>query len=219
MDCRDYPHVLLCSVLALASGLSSFVVSAGQIDSATFFMMRRGMSESEILVRAGAPDLVTLPGGRSVELERSSVVEGDDGSLRFTGFRRADDSVIERWHYVPADHEPDPFITVVSIRGGKVWEIERTKVFTRHRLDPNLEAAASARDSRSAKSDHEVMAQRLERTFEAAKQYAKTRARLKQAIASQPAATTTVYRQVQEDGSVYFGDRPPGETAYIDVTE
>ena len=205
----------LTTVLSAAiAGLFPLAASTGQIDSATFFSLRRGMSESEILVRAGAPDLVTLPGGRSVELSSATVVELADGTLRFDGFARTADAAIERWHYVPAQHERDPFITIVSIRGGRVWELERTKVFTRARAEPS---SLAVRGSQAGMSDDEIMAARLDRTVEAARLYAETRARLLQELASGPSVSTTVYRQVQPDGSVYFGDRPPAETQYTDV--
>lgn len=64
-----------------------------------YIHLRRGMSEGEVLLRAGKPDQ------ESVENFRNFVVK----SL----------------YYYPT--VADPFITVVTLRGGRVAEIERTR--------------------------------------------------------------------------------------------
>ena len=69
------------------------------MDFGVYIQLRRGMSEAEVLLRAGKPDQ------ESVENFRNFVVK----SL----------------YYYPT--AADPFITVVTLRGGRVTEIERTR--------------------------------------------------------------------------------------------
>ena len=66
-----------------------------------YTMLRRGMTEGEVLVRAGRPDQETVEGG----------------------FRY----VVKSLYYYPTT--ADPFITVVTLRGGRVADIERTRKF------------------------------------------------------------------------------------------
>ena len=69
------------------------------MDFATFIYLQRGMSEGEVLLRAGRPD------HESVENFRHYVVK----SL----------------YYYPTI--ANPFITIVTVRGGRVADIERTR--------------------------------------------------------------------------------------------
>ncbi len=69
------------------------------MDFSTFVYLRRGMSEGEVLLRAGQPDF------ESVENFRNMVVK----SL----------------YYYPT--ASNPFITVVTVRGGRVADIDRTR--------------------------------------------------------------------------------------------
>ncbi|MDX1434646.1 MAG: DUF2845 domain-containing protein, partial [Gammaproteobacteria bacterium] len=112
----------LCAALALPA-------AAGQIDSYAYFLLRKGMSESEVLVRAGPPDLVTSPGTEAVEVRRG-MVQRDAGAVTFDEFRRTRIPTVTQWHYVPGPAESDPFITIITFRAGEIWEIERTKVFS-----------------------------------------------------------------------------------------
>lgn len=64
-----------------------------------YMHLRRGMSEGEILLRAGRPDQETFEGGRNF--------------------------VVKSLYYYPT--LADPFITVVTLRGGRVAELERTR--------------------------------------------------------------------------------------------
>ena len=67
----------------------------------TYIRLERGMSEGELLLRAGQPDQV------SVENLRSDVVKS--------------------FYYCPTSS--DPFITVVTVRGGRIAQLERTRKF------------------------------------------------------------------------------------------
>jgi hypothetical protein len=200
----------LVPVLAIWAVLPS-AAGAGQIESSAYFHLRRGMSESEVLVRAGPPDLVTSPGLEAVEVKRGMVDRGDEGEVTFDSFRRTRIPTISRWHYVPGSEETDPFITIITFRAGEIWELERTKVFSRHKPKSTAPAA-----DREASTDTDIQRERADNTLKAAEAYAATRARLKEQAgddgADAPATQeTTIYRAVQPDGSTYFGDAPPGQ--------
>ena len=184
---------------------------AGQIDSAAYFHLKRGMSESEVLVRAGPPDLVTSPGLEAVEVKHGVVDRGDDGDLSFDSFRRTRIPTISRWHYVPGSRETDPFITIITFRAGDVWEIERTKVFSRY-IPKSSEATADR--AAVAATDTEIQRERADNTLKAAEAYAATRAKLKEQaehdrVDAAAGSETTIYKGVRPDGSTYFGDAPP----------
>ena len=69
------------------------------MDFSTFVYLRKGMSEGEVLLRAGQPDF------ESVENFRNYMVK----SL----------------YYYPTGS--NPFITIVTVRGGRVADIDRTR--------------------------------------------------------------------------------------------
>ena len=201
-----------------AAVLFSPALRAGQIDSSAFFLLQRGMSESEILVRAGPPDLVTSPGQEAVEVKHGVVSRGEDGDVSFDSFLRTRIPTIAQWHYIPAPGETDPFITIITFRAGEVWEMQRTKVFSRYK-PPSSGAAAE----QETMSDADIRRERADNTLKAAEAYAATRAKLKgqgqgegegeggDAGAGVSAKeSTTIYKGVQPDGSTYFGDSPPG---------
>lgn len=170
-------------LLGLPSGAGT--ASAGQIDFETYIKLEPGMLESELLVRAGPPDLVTMPGGFSE---------------------------VRRLHYIPGPGEHDPFLTVITIRAGRIADVQRVKQFSR------APARSTAKGPRSQRrSDDEIKVKRAEDTLKAAKAYAETRARLKQAAerqfndekASAPEDSAgATYEAVQPDGNTYYGDRP-----------
>ena len=193
------------------------LASAGQIESFAYFHLRRGMSESEVLVRAGPPDLVTSPGLEAVEVKHGLVDRGDDGEVTFDSFRRTRIPTLSRWHYVPGPGETDPFITIVTFRAGEVWELQRTKVFSRYK--PSSSGSASKQGPAIA-TDTDIQRQRADNTLKAAEAYAATRAKLKEqagneAASAPPDGKTTIYKGVQPDGSTYFGDSPPGDTSKV----
>jgi len=69
------------------------------MDFQTFIQLRNGMSEGELMLRAGRPDF------ESVENFRHDIVKS--------------------YYYYPT--VADPFITVVTVRGGQVVNIERNR--------------------------------------------------------------------------------------------
>jgi len=203
-------------LLVVAAALTPPLAGAGQIDSSAYFHLRRGMSESEVLVRAGPPDLVTSPGTEAIEVKRGMVDQGDDGEVTFDSFRRTRIPTITRWHYVPGSGETDPFITIITFRAGEIWELQRTKVFSRHKA----QTTGGTSDPAPVASDTDIQRERADNTLKAAETYAATRAKLKEQAGGEgtPAATketTTIYRGVQPDGSTYFGDSPPGESPKV----
>lgn len=209
--------VLRAAVLAFfgVAVLSCPATRAGQIDSSAFFLLQRGMSESEILVRAGPPDLVTSPGQEAVEVKHGVVQRGEDGAVSFDSFLRTRIPTITSWHYVPAPGETDPFITIVTFRGGEVWELQRQKVFSRYR--PPSSGAAPEQGS---VSDTDIRRERADNTLKAAEAYAATRAKLKVEGGDTEVGVTaeesmTIYKGVQPDGSTYFGDSPPGTRSQV----
>jgi hypothetical protein len=67
----------------------------------TYIRLERGMSEGELLSRAGMPDQVSV----------DNVEAG----------------IVKSFYYYPTSG--DPFITVVTLRGGRIASLERTRKF------------------------------------------------------------------------------------------
>jgi len=68
----------------------------------TYIRLDRGMSEGELLLRAGQPDQVAVD---------TSAYGG----------------VVKSYYYLPTS--TDPFVTVVTLRGGRIANLERTRKF------------------------------------------------------------------------------------------
>jgi len=71
------------------------------MDFDTFIRLRRGMSEGELLQRAGKPDYLALENARN--------------------------DIVKSLYWYPTTS--DPFTTVVTVRGGRIETLERTKKF------------------------------------------------------------------------------------------
>ncbi|MDX1513927.1 MAG: hypothetical protein R3174_09310 [Gammaproteobacteria bacterium] len=209
---KSVHNLLHLGALAAVMGIWAPVsVEAGQIQSSVYYRLDSGMEDSEVLILAGPPDLVTSPGGEVIQLH-GGVAEG------FHGARGIRSSGVSRWHYVPDASEHDPYLTIITVKGGRVFRIDRKKVLSRDGLP---RPARENRVTRRIPRDDEIVRRRLERTMEAAEHYARTRARLKReeiellrAAADLPAVTAEeaeakVYRGKDDDGVVYYGDRPP----------
>ncbi len=69
------------------------------MDFSTYTRLQRGMSEGELLLRAGKPDQENVENARRI--------------------------VIKSMYYYPTIN--NPFITVVTLRGGRISDIERTR--------------------------------------------------------------------------------------------
>ena len=73
--------------------------AARGMDFGVYIMLRRGMSEGEVLLRGGKPDHESIENGWNF--------------------------VVKSLYYYPT--LADPYITVVTLRGGRVAELERTR--------------------------------------------------------------------------------------------
>jgi hypothetical protein len=92
-----------------SAGLIAFLLAAcvwaaqpvRGMDFDTYIRLQRGMTEGELLSRAGPPDYVALDAVRR--------------------------EVAKSFYYYPT--ATDPFTTVVTVRGGRIDNIERTKKY------------------------------------------------------------------------------------------
>jgi hypothetical protein len=78
----------------------------GQINTETYIQLRVGMSEGEVLTRAGFPDKETEVG----------IEKDEDGAF----------NLIRQLTYIPSSDEQDPHLTVITIKQGRVITIDRT---------------------------------------------------------------------------------------------
>jgi hypothetical protein len=81
----------------------------------TYIMLRQGMSEGELLQRAGAPDYESADGTVGTTVRRGRRVE-TFSNLEF-----------KKFYYYPTTS--DPFTTVVTITGGYISDLTRTRQF------------------------------------------------------------------------------------------
>jgi hypothetical protein len=177
--------------VALFAALAAGCVAAGQMSLETFGNLRRGMLESEVVLRAGPPDLVTSPEGDVVVFG-----EGIYGPS------------VRELHYLPDSAEHDPQLTVVTITRGRVSALERRKITappeSLYGGDVGAEPPAPA-----PRSDIDIRRDRAERTLDAAEEYSEVRARIKARGHESPPTQRRLYRGHDDKGSPYFGDVPP----------
>lgn len=81
----------------------------------TYIMLRQGMSEGELLQRAGAPDYESADGTVGTAVRRSRRVE-TFSNMEF-----------KKFYYYPTSS--DPFTTVVTLTGGWISDLQRTRQF------------------------------------------------------------------------------------------
>ena len=93
--------------LFLAMALASFPAGGAAVAEPrgmaydTYIRLERGMSEGELILRAGRADQVTVEN-----------FQGD---------------IVKSYYYYPT--AADPYVSVVTVRGGRITHIERTKKF------------------------------------------------------------------------------------------
>lgn len=202
---------VLYALLMLTLCTSSGLVRAGQMDLSTFGLLRRGMSESELLFRAGPPDLDTSVGVTERGFRGGSLDATGKRSLGYGEFERRTVRFQKEWHYIPGPRDHDPYLTVVRLSGGQISDIRRIKMFSRSTYFDEPQTVEPG------PSSSEVQIQKADNALRAAEEYASTRARLKERASVEaetrpvPHKDVTVYQGVLSDGSAYFGDRPPGE--------
>ena len=90
------------------------------LDFRDYLRIRRGMSEGELLSIAGEPDLKTDQGGAfaapsTIQVDRNLSVAAVQGMRTVT------------WTYLPTP--ADPFITTITVIGGRVSELDRARKF------------------------------------------------------------------------------------------
>lgn len=202
---------VLYGFVGLTVFASSSLAWAGQMDLSTFGLLRRGMSESELLFRAGPPDLDTSVGVTERGFRGGSLDATGKRSLGFGEFQRRTVRFQKEWHYIPGPREHDPYLTVVRLSGGQISDIRRIKMFSRSKYFDEPQSVEPG------PSNSEVQIQKADNALRAAEEYASTRARLKERVSREaetqpvPQTDVTVYEGVLSDGSAYFGDRPPAE--------
>ncbi len=94
-------RINLCLIIALSGGPSVAAEAARGMGLNTYIRLQQSMTEGELLSRAGAPDHVAVEG--------------------------VSPHVTKSFYYYPTTS--DPFITVVTVRGGRISNLERTKKF------------------------------------------------------------------------------------------
>ncbi|MCX7960729.1 MAG: DUF4124 domain-containing protein [Burkholderiales bacterium] len=87
---------------------------------AKYISIQRGMTEGELLALAGEPDLVSDQG---IAIAAPSTVAT---GRRQAGAARAG-LTLKTWTYLPT--VADPFVTTITLVGGRVSEIERVRKF------------------------------------------------------------------------------------------
>lgn len=87
---------------------------------AKYISIQRGMTEGEVLAIAGEPDLVSDQG---IAIASPATVPM---GRRHSGAARAG-LALKTWTYLPT--AADPFITTITLVGGRVSEIERVRKF------------------------------------------------------------------------------------------
>jgi hypothetical protein len=176
---------------AIVAALAAALAAADQMSLETFGNLRRGMLESEVLLRAGPPDLVTSPEGDVVVL--GGGVYGPS---------------VRELHYLPAGDEHDPQLTVVTITRGRVSALERRKITAPSESLYGGDAGGEP-PGPAPRRDIDIQRERADRTLDAAERYSEVRARIKAGSDETPPPRRPVYRGRDEAGSPYFGDVPP----------
>jgi len=99
------------------------------MDFGVYIMLREGMSEGELLQRAGPPDYQTNDGSVGVSVVSKARRIGDPLGNRVRGPRVQTFSNLEvrRYYYYPT--VSNPFTTVLTLTGGMISDLQRTRQF------------------------------------------------------------------------------------------
>ncbi|MEX0959081.1 MAG: DUF4124 domain-containing protein [Burkholderiales bacterium] len=114
------------------SGSAQETAGARGMPFEVYIRLRRGMSEGELLLRAGAPDLEVGEGLDSTSLllvPRPGAIHPQYGRKRPKRMVAHGQSVrlVKTYYYFPTF--PDPWTTAVTLVGGRVANIDRQKNF------------------------------------------------------------------------------------------
>ena len=99
------------------------------MDFGVYIMLREGMSEGELLQRAGPPDFQTSDGSVGVSVFAKARRINDPVGNRVRGPRVHTFSNLEvkRYYYYPT--VSNPFTTVLTLTGGMISDLQRTRRF------------------------------------------------------------------------------------------
>jgi hypothetical protein len=99
------------------------------MDFGVYIMLRRGMSEGELLQRAGPPDFQTYDGsvGVSVVSNARRIDNRAGNRARGPGVHSFSNLELKRYYYYPT--VSNPFTTVLTLTGGEISELQRTRQF------------------------------------------------------------------------------------------
>lgn len=114
---------LICVAPAVASadepsGAGTAKSSARGMDFDSYIRLRKGMTEGELLERAGPPDHQTVEGTVG---SKDVVRKSDQASVSST------ESIVKTFYYFPT--AANPFTTTVSTVGGRITELKRERKF------------------------------------------------------------------------------------------
>ncbi|HWH46236.1 MAG TPA: DUF4124 domain-containing protein [Burkholderiales bacterium] len=99
------------------------------MDFSVYIMLRAGMSEGELLQRAGPPDFQTYDGtvGVSVVGKAGRVNDPAGNTLRGSRVTSFNNLEVRRYYYYPT--LSNPFTTVLTLTGGMISDLQRTRRF------------------------------------------------------------------------------------------
>lgn len=97
-----------------------------------FIRLKQGMTEAELVQRAGPPDYEAVEGtdtSAQALLQDSVVVDPATGNAvpQKNVIRSERTEVVKSWYYLPT--VSDPYTTHVTLIGGRIARLERTKKF------------------------------------------------------------------------------------------
>ena len=99
------------------------------MDFGVYIMLRVGMSEGELLQRAGPPDFQTNDGsvGVSVVGKARRIDDPAGNRVRGPGVHTFSNLELKRYYYYPT--VSNPFTTVLTLTGGMISDLQRTRQF------------------------------------------------------------------------------------------
>jgi hypothetical protein len=95
------------------------------MDFGVYIMLRLGMSEGELLQRAGPPDFQTNDG--SVVGKARRIDHRSGNRVRGPGVHTFNNLELKRYYYYPT--VSNPFTTVLTLTGGMISDLQRTRQF------------------------------------------------------------------------------------------
>jgi hypothetical protein len=99
------------------------------MDFGVYIMLRQGMSEGEVLQRAGPPDFQTSDGSVGVSVVAKARQINDPAGNRGRGphVHSFNNLEVKRYYYYPT--VSNPFTTVLTLTGGMISDLQRTRRF------------------------------------------------------------------------------------------